>query len=124
MSSSVGSICSSPESLLSMARVPFLISRAESSIPAIAGMFIERANIALCDVAPPPVVQKPITLSVSRFAVSEGVKSFAIMMQLSGNSTEVSVISRSRRKTRLPTSRKSVARSANNALSRPFSCLT
>ena len=59
-------------------RVPFGISSAAGSMPASAGMPSERARIATCDVAPPRVVQKPITRVRSSAAVSEGVRSSAI----------------------------------------------
>ena len=69
-----------------MTTVPFGTSSAAGSMPASAGMPSERARIATCDVAPPRVVQKPITRERSSVAVSDGVRSSAMSTEFGGYS--------------------------------------
>ncbi len=97
-----------------MTAVPSASSRAAGSTPASAGMPIDRARIAECEVEPPRVVQKPTTFVRSSPAVSEGVRSSAMRM-LFGLCSGCLISAPVRiDRTRSPTSRRSFARWASS----------
>ena len=75
----------------SLPRVPSKItgapsgrSRVRASMPAMAGIPMERAKMATWEVDPPATVQNPLTRLGSMVAISEGVRSSASRMVFSG----------------------------------------
>ena len=75
---------------------------------------MERAMMATWEVAPPRVVQKPITRVRSSAAVSDGVRSSAMSTLFGGYSRFSSEAPVRIASTRRPTSRKSFARWASS----------